>query len=370
MGPLQRNAVSRAARALSSLYRLRGIRQFGRSRAASWRVSRILSGESNLKELTEFVLENAVPVRQPLILISQAERSGGSLLSQLFDNHPEIAAHPHEIKLGYPNDAQWVPLDPTFGAKRNFFMLFEDKTAERMRFGYTKGKRDPNRHAFYFLPALQYRLFRHLFEQLPPDSPRDVLNHFFTSYFNAWLNYQGDLKTKRWVSAFAPRIANSEDSVASFFSIYPDGRLVQIIRDPKTWFHSAKNHKDRKGKSASSTMILDKWRRSAQAIVRNKSNNPNGVIVLRFEDLLERTEPTMRGLSAELGIAYDPVLLEPTHNGNVMAANSSFDVRAAGVINAPLHRQAQLSEDERRYLESVALPLYEQVTSLAFSARV
>jgi len=30
-----------------------------------------------------------VEVREPLVLISQIQRSGGSLLSQLFDGHPE-----------------------------------------------------------------------------------------------------------------------------------------------------------------------------------------------------------------------------------------------------------------------------------------
>ena len=33
----------------------------------------------------------------PLLISSQLQRSGGSLISQLFDSHPEILAHPWEI---------------------------------------------------------------------------------------------------------------------------------------------------------------------------------------------------------------------------------------------------------------------------------
>jgi len=56
-------------------------------------------------------LEHVVPVTEPLVLCSQVQRSGGTLLSQLFDGHPECHAHPHEIKIGWPREANWPPLD-------------------------------------------------------------------------------------------------------------------------------------------------------------------------------------------------------------------------------------------------------------------
>ena len=40
-------------------------------------------------ELCRARLDHVVPVREPLVLISQIQRSGGTLLSQLFDGHPE-----------------------------------------------------------------------------------------------------------------------------------------------------------------------------------------------------------------------------------------------------------------------------------------
>ena len=51
----------------------------------------------DLKHLYRLCLEHISPVNSPLALISQIQRSGGSLLSQLFDGHPEIHAHPHEL---------------------------------------------------------------------------------------------------------------------------------------------------------------------------------------------------------------------------------------------------------------------------------
>ena len=45
-----------------------------------------------------------VPVDQPLVLISQVSRSGGTLLSQLFAGHPECHVRPGELLIGRPKD--------------------------------------------------------------------------------------------------------------------------------------------------------------------------------------------------------------------------------------------------------------------------
>ena len=56
-------------------------------------------------------LEHLPPVTAPLALISQIQRSGGSMLSQLFDGHPEVHAHPHELKIGYPKKFNWPEIN-------------------------------------------------------------------------------------------------------------------------------------------------------------------------------------------------------------------------------------------------------------------
>ncbi len=329
------------------------------------KVDEALSPRKNIESATSFIVEHVHRVRQPLVLISQVERSGGSLLSQLFDGHPQIFAHPHEVKLGYPSDETWVPLDPKLGARKNFLMLFEHKNAMRMRFGYTKGERDPNRHPYFFFPGVQYRVFQHLFETHPPAGQRDILNHYFTSYFNAWLNYSGLEEDKRWITAFAPRLANYENNVTCLFENYPDGRLIQIIRDPKSWYASARNHRGEKSRRLSIQSIMRMWIVSAKAMLRNKVNYPNRVIVLKFEDLIQRTNRTMEMLAAELQIEFDPRLTQPTHNGGLMRANSSFAVESAGVIERPALREEYLNEEERGYIEQRAGRLYLTICDIA-----
>ena len=57
---------------------------------------------AQFERMRRVCLANVRPVNEPVAWISQIQRSGGSLLSQLFDGHPQLHAHPHEIKIGYP----------------------------------------------------------------------------------------------------------------------------------------------------------------------------------------------------------------------------------------------------------------------------
>jgi len=318
---------------------------------------------ANSADIEAFVLAHPVRLRAPLVLISQVQRSGGTLLSQLLDGHPAIAAHPQELKIGYPTEIDWPPLDPSLGPDRNFRMVYEMNNIMLMKRGYTKGDHNPDRRRFFLMPRVQSLLFHHLYDIAPPASRRDILDHFFTAYFNAWLNYQGDLEEKRWITAFWPRIAHHEIAVSEFFDSYPDGRLVHVIRDPKTWYPSAKGNKKSGLADKTTEEILSAWCTSANSMLRNSAAYGEKVIILRFEDLVSDTERTMRLLARELGIAYDPILSEPTFNGKSMRANSSFAVENSGMIDEPLLRENTLTQEERRLTEERCGELYQRCLS-------
>src|SRR5207253_5548814 len=67
---------------------------------------------------------------------------------------------------------------------------------------------------------------------------------YMTAYFNAWLDnhnlYGAD---KRWVVAFSPWLATEADDRTRFFTDYPEGRLIRIVRDPCGWYASASTSK-------------------------------------------------------------------------------------------------------------------------------
>jgi Sulfotransferase family len=352
-------SAKRRAQIIDSLRRLDKIKTVNRA---------LTDAEYNLGLLEQFVLGRPTAVTAPVALISQVHRSGGTLLSQLFDGHPAIAAHPNELKISNRAGEQWPDLNSQAGMAENFRQLFEANIIGALRRGYAKGERDPDRHAFLMLPRLQYRLFASLWDRSPPVRRRDILDHYFTAYFNSWLNYQGEMSWKSWIIAFAPRLANDEAAVAAFFADYPDGRLIQILRDPSTWYPSAKHHGRDSELLRDLNSILDQWCVSANAILRNRALYGDRVVILRFEDLVGQTEVTMRRLCREIAVDFDPILLRPTFNGRPIVANSSFEVGQRGVMIAPLAREKMLSEQERERIEQLCRPLYEEIAAQILAA--
>lgn len=329
-------------------------------------MKRAISGRtSNLADIEAFLRANATPLKAPLVLISQVQRSGGTLLSQLFDGHPAIAAYPHELRFGFLVADQWPAFDPSASTDDNFRALFDLKFSRLMRRGFMKGDQSIEAYRFFMVPRMQYVIYTRTCEAAPPKTLRDDLNAYFTGFFNSWLDYQGQLDRKTRISAFAPRLVIDDEQAALFFETYPDGYLIQIIRDPQSWYASAKLHRKSLLSGDSVDDLLALWVASAESMQRNKRLYGDRVIIVGFEDLVGDTKQTMCRFSERLGIDYHPDLTTPTFNGRPMRANSSFAVQSVGVIDAPLKRISALSETERRQISARCDALYEDVVSLA-----
>lgn len=236
-------------------------------------------------------LEHVRPVTAPLALISQIQRSGGSMLNQLFDGHPEVHAHPHELAIGYPKKFNWPAIDLNGNPERWFEILFENNVVESLRFGYKKGAKHVDTFQFTFAPSLQRKIFLKHLDTVDPTTIRAVFDAYMTSYFGAWVNNQNRLGPKKFVTAFTPRLAMMEKNMKSFFDMYPEGRLISVIRDPRNWFPSANRHNASARKYGEIHRALDQWLDSVNSMVENKRQFGERVSIITFENLVKRTEP-------------------------------------------------------------------------------
>jgi hypothetical protein len=319
------------------------------------------------RRLCELRTGHRVEVREPLVLVSQIQRSGGTLLSQLFDGHPECHAHPGELHLGHPHKLRWPSLDLADTPERWFESLYERKVERYVRKGYSKASRKLARGTdydvlpFLFLPELQRQLF--LDAARGAGSEREVLDAYFTSFFNAWLDNQNlHGGPKRAVTAFAAAFASRGDDVERFLAAYPDGWLVSIVRDPKGWFESARRYK---ASYADLDGAIGEWLASTVAVVEERRRRPERVVLLSYEQLVREPERVMRGLAGRLGITFAGTLLEPTFNGLPIRADSSEPVSSYGILpdRADSHRRA-LSADESAEIDRRAGETYEQALEL------
>jgi hypothetical protein len=317
----------------------------------------------HLESLHQSCVEHMRPVTSPLVLISQIQRSGGSLLSQLFDGHPELHAHPHELKIGYPRKYTWPKLDLNDNPRQWFETLFEPSVLDHFKTGYKKQKNIDETFLFLFLPSLQSELFLNYLESIDAVTLRDVFDAYMTSYFGAWLNNQNSSDQKKYITAFTARLSMEKENMEAFFEIYPDGRLISVIRDPKNWYPSAARHRPSVYEDIREALSL--WGKSARAMLWNKEKYGDRVCILTFEDLIGKTESAMRYLAEFLAIKFDDGLLMPTFNKIPIKANTSFDAQQHGIINGTLNRYKTLSNEELELINHMSEDLHRQVLNLA-----
>jgi hypothetical protein len=318
-----------------------------------------------IEQLYQMRLQSITKVHQPMVLISQIQRSGGTLLSQLFDAHPQCYVHPLELYIGYPQKWIWPNLDLNGSPDTWFENLYESRTTRLFRYGYQKfsnaAPQNKETFPFVFLPNLQRKIFKESIRSIQVLSQRDILNCYMTSYFNAWLDYQ-DLYTseeKKYVVAFTPRVNMYASSVERFFADYPDGKLISIIREPKSWYVSASRHSANQYPSIEEAIGL--WMKSAQAMLDNKCKFGDQVYLIAFENLLQNLEDCMRSLAVYLNLEYDQCLLVPTFQGMRIKANSSYEADKYGVLKDPVNRKSELNDREKTSIDEMAMNLYQKV---------
>jgi hypothetical protein len=271
--------------------------------------------------------EFLVPVDQPLVLVSQVQRSGGTLFASLLDGHPELHVHPRELHVGHPTKFDWPELDLDAGPDAWLELLREQNVARLFAAGFRNMRGQPPL-PFTQAPSFVERLFRVLASERAVRTPREVFDTYFTASFNAWLDCQGLRdRPKKWVAGFAPRVAWGP-SRGRFRRDYPTGRIISILRDPRAWYASASSFRERYG-DFDEAMPL--WMRGADEIQAAKAEAPGSVLVLTYEALVDDPAAVMRSAAAWLDLTWDPVLLEPTFNRQPIVANSSFGMRQPGV---------------------------------------
>jgi Sulfotransferase family len=317
------------------------------------------------RSLAAVRLRHTVPVREPLVLISQIERSGGTLLSRLFDNHPECHAHPQELKIGYPKKWRWPALD--LGRPDTWFeMLYENRVVKYRKRGYWSFRptTDDDSWPFLFSPPLQRRLFDACVSSREIRTVRDVLDCYFTSYFNAWLdNHNLYTGPKKIVTGFVPRMAMRSHNIEQFFQSYPDGLLVCIVRDPRGWYGSARRQNSR---YTDVEYAVSRWASSTTVALDAQERRPDRVTVLLYEPLVRDTAAVMSRLADSIGIAMSHTLLVPTFNGQPIGANSS--TAAGGRAVLPERAEAWRTEVDRRELvriDELAGDLYARAEAAA-----
>lgn len=317
-------------------------------------------------------LRFTVPVRQPLVLISQIQRSGGTLMSQLLDGHSELHVHPSELHIGRPSKYYWPHLDLSEPPVELFQKLHEPLVLRFARLGYQKlgvikSNTDPSKRdlvlPFIFSTQVQEQVFERMLAT-PPATQREALDAYATSYFNAWLDYAGLYRppeaVRYWV-AFAARLIATPGEAETMLADYPDGKLVIPFREPQSWLASARTHSPEYDDVHAALRL---WNAAHRASLKLFRANPKSVRLVPFEDMVGDIEACMRRVAAFLGIRFEPSLLTPTFNGMPILSNSAFEA-VRGVDPRSLDRADQLDTATQALVRERTEAVYGRLRAIA-----
>lgn len=301
------------------------------------------------------------PLKLPLILISQLQRSGGTLLSQLFDGHPQVLSFPGELHPVKPN---WPDASAMFPDLRRFLARHDRMFMQYSMQGYSKYSTidGGERHPFEYDIGLRDAVMRTILGKMDSPNNREIFDAFFTAFFAAWTSRQASGRKSKYIVAFSARtnMHLAKISAEAFFSDYPDGQLITLVRRPLSWFASARRH-NAEYKSFVEAMRL--WSESTNSSLELRRRFPAQVALLPFERLVTDTEACMRSLCSRFGLRYNPILCEPTFDGKPIKSDSSFNP-SYGIDRSVLSRDDFVPEtDQERQLLAAAEELYEKAAT-------
>jgi Sulfotransferase family len=138
----------------------------------------------------------------------------------------------------------------------------------------------------------------------------------------------------RWVE----KTPGTESYGDALDELFPEAKLIQIVRDPRAVFASIKNRDVKEhGFYHHAHKLTRMWNRSAREISRLRSN-PSRFLVIRYEDLVRNSGKILKAICRFGGFEFSEAMLEPTRAGSGWLGNSAFYRTFNGISAAPLDK--------------------------------
>ncbi len=290
----------------------------------------------------------AHPRRQPpLPVVVGCPRSGTSLLAVMLDSHPELAVPPETSFIG--------PVACLYGSSAEVRQAFFGAvTADRIALS--------NWSDF----GLDKQAFWRRLESIEPFTVSAGLRAFYRMYAQSEGKPRCGEKTPGYVFLM-PEIA----------ALLPEAHFIHVIRDPgdtalswrRTWFAPSQDLR----------VLGEEWKKHVER-GRRASTLVRRYIEVRFEDLVLRSEETLKRACAFLSLSWNPLMLDYAARGAARLERLQGRRHARGPmiereqrtrIHANLTRapdadrldvwRREMNADERRALEEAAGPLVREL---------
>jgi hypothetical protein len=264
----------------------------------------------------------------------------------MLDSHPELIVYPEESHFF----RRFLP-----GYEAHPEKSIEEHSRENLLHIFEWNLEDPPAHQNGFpdrdYSAIDTRkvqsLFGELFRQHNGGSEQALPSAMF-SYGIA--TGQVTDRTKYWVE----KTPYNEHYAQEIFESWSNAKCLHIVRDPRDNYASYK----RKQTEWEPEHFAYSWWKSISMGQKNvKRFGPARYLMIKYEDLVQDTETTIRDIVMFIGIEDDPILRRPTRAGGLWMGNSMFGDSFRKISATPTGRYLEhLDRAEIQTLESLLKP--------------
>jgi protein-tyrosine sulfotransferase len=283
-------------------------------------------------------------LRDRPIFICGHPKAGTSLLRAIFDSHPQLIVYPEETVFF----RRFLPL--SIGLDLPGQLALAEETLIHI-FRWRRDTPVPSQAGFpdRDYSALSYERINQAMRQLAGERCRhagDILSAAVLAYGQVSGLVTPD--TRGWVE----KSPYNEYYAEQIFTWWPEALCIHILRDPRDNYVSYR----RKHPDWQAEFFAANWRRSTRAGQANQKRfGPLRYHTLRYEDLAQSPEDTLRRLTGFLHIDWDTSLAAPTRAGEQWAGNSMFAEQFRGISAAPVARwREKLSLQDAAVIERMA----------------
>jgi hypothetical protein len=225
----------------------------------------------------------------PIFFIMGRPRSGTTLLSTLFDAHPNVKIPPE-----FPI---MLPLYQRFRKVKNW-----DEAAIRQFVGFIFQHNVFIHRTLENLKIDREEFTAGLLKMQGKGTIRDFLKAVNASGYS--------LFPKEEILMIGDKNPVYSIYTKRFMKIFPDARFVCIIRDYRDNFVSMRKLADLKLEAPSLVLQVYRWKYVARLFLACREKHPDRFHLIRYEDLVEKPETVMQDICAFLGLPYEPSVFD------------------------------------------------------------
>ncbi|MGH7942349.1 MAG: sulfotransferase family protein [Limisphaerales bacterium] len=288
------------------------------------------------------------------LFIGGCQKSGTTLLMSLLDSHPRLVVFPEETT--YLQRQYRFRRMKGYRAKLEFLL---EGTAVKLLSTPLYGGFDHPRFA---------------------SLARELVNRPWMNdslLFSETVRAYGIIMGADWrnCARWVEKTPRSETYPNELDQLFPEARLIQMVRDPRAVIASRKKWNiKQKGHYTEAHQLAREWNRCARQIPRLRSN-PGRFLVVHYEDLVRDPMQTLREVCRFGGFEFNESMLQPTRAGDGWQGNSAFYKAFNGISAAPTDKwKESLTQDEIWWIElhcrkGMKLAGYALQTDARFSLR-